>query len=152
MNQQLKPLMGRGNKIADEIRIRIIGKYSSLILLPLLPSPLWRDGFQGTSFDDPSIQTELLPLMFFACGYLFSRFFDRSRKVGVKGLDLLSLREREILSLVSKHKSNKEIATQLGIETSTVKCHINNLYKKLDVMNRNEAFTVARILNDKKIL
>lgn len=53
--------------------------------------------------------------------------------------NLLSEREIEVLELICKGLSNKEIAEKLFISLSTVKTHINNIYKILDVKNRREA-------------
>ena len=39
---------------------------------------------------------------------------------------------------IAEGKSNKEIASELFISLSTVKTHINNLYKKLDVSSRDD--------------
>ena len=51
----------------------------------------------------------------------------------------LSVREQEILQLVKKGKLNKEIACSLFISEDTVKKHLKNIYKKLEVRNRTEA-------------
>jgi len=48
-------------------------------------------------------------------------------------------REQKILELIKEGKSNKEIAGVLFIELSTVKSHINKLYSKMGVSNRQEA-------------
>lgn len=53
--------------------------------------------------------------------------------------ELLSVRELEILKMISDGKTNKEIALLAYIELSTVKTHINNIYGKLSVKNRREA-------------
>jgi DNA-binding CsgD family transcriptional regulator len=53
--------------------------------------------------------------------------------------DMLSAREKEVAAQILAGKSNKEIAESLYIELSTVKTHINNIYKILDVKNRREA-------------
>ena len=55
-------------------------------------------------------------------------------------------RELRILELIVQGKTNKEIATDLFIELSTVKSHINKLYAKLQVKNRREAIAKARAL------
>lgn len=52
---------------------------------------------------------------------------------------LLSAREIEVLELINSGLSNKEIAGKLFISLSTVKTHINNIYKILEVKNRREA-------------
>jgi DNA-binding CsgD family transcriptional regulator len=51
----------------------------------------------------------------------------------------LSQREIEVLELIVEGLSNKEIAEDLFISLSTVKTHINNIYKILEVKNRREA-------------
>lgn len=53
--------------------------------------------------------------------------------------DLLSQREIEVLELINSGMNNKDIANQLFISLSTVKTHINNIYKILDVKSRREA-------------
>ncbi|WP_319533912.1 two-component system response regulator NarL [uncultured Vibrio sp.] len=54
-------------------------------------------------------------------------------------LKTLTNRELEILSLISKGMSNKLIAHELNITDSTVKVHVKNLLKKLNVSSRLEA-------------
>lgn len=51
----------------------------------------------------------------------------------------LTPQELKILELIKSGQSNKEIASDLFIEVSTVKSHINKLYAKLQVSNRKEA-------------
>lgn len=47
--------------------------------------------------------------------------------------------EKRVLALVSLAKTNKEIAVVLGISLSTVKRHLENLLRKLQLKNRVEA-------------
>lgn len=51
----------------------------------------------------------------------------------------LTAREREVLGLLGQGISNKEISKNLFVSVETVKSHIKNIYKKLDVKNRVEA-------------
>ncbi len=55
----------------------------------------------------------------------------------------LSPREMEILRLITQGASNKEIAYQLGISRQTVKNHMSNILRKLDVNDRTEAAVLA---------
>jgi DNA-binding NarL/FixJ family response regulator len=48
-------------------------------------------------------------------------------------------REGEVLGLLARGLSNKQIARELGISEHTVKFHISSLYAKLGVGNRAEA-------------
>jgi len=56
----------------------------------------------------------------------------------------LTPREIEILSLVSKGLTNREIAEVLALSKLTVGCHIRNIYKKLAVKSRTQAVFEAR--------
>ncbi len=51
----------------------------------------------------------------------------------------LTQREREVLELVRRGWSNQEIATHLTLQVGTVKNHVHNILRKLDVRNRREA-------------
>jgi len=53
-------------------------------------------------------------------------------------LNQLSFKERDVLTHILIGESNKEICAQLFIEQSTLKSHINHIYKKLDVKSRKE--------------
>jgi len=55
----------------------------------------------------------------------------------------LSAREQEVLSLLASGRSNKEIATQLGITEATVKCHVSAILLRLNVNDRTEAVVTA---------
>jgi DNA-binding NarL/FixJ family response regulator len=57
--------------------------------------------------------------------------------------DSLSAREREVLALVAKGTSNREIARVLFISEATVKTHLTHLYAKLGVNDRAAAVAVA---------
>lgn len=48
----------------------------------------------------------------------------------------LTLRERQVLELILKARSNREIAAQLGIEERTVRAHLGRLMRKAGVDNR----------------
>lgn len=52
---------------------------------------------------------------------------------------MLTQREREIMTLVSRGFQNKEIADKLSIKIATVNNHIYNIFKKLGCSNRTEA-------------
>ncbi len=74
---------------------------------------------------------------------------ELAAKAGAAGLDMddvfmpLSPREMEVLKLVTKGLSNKEIAYQLGISHQTVKNHMTSVLRKLDVSDRTQAAVYA---------
>ena len=51
----------------------------------------------------------------------------------------LTAREREVLELLARGRSNKEIGTQLHISDETVKSHLKTLFAKLNVRDRTDA-------------
>jgi DNA-binding NarL/FixJ family response regulator len=57
----------------------------------------------------------------------------------------LTKRELEILKLVAEGRSNAAVARMLWVTEQTVKFHLSNIYRKLDVTNRTEASRWAQI-------
>lgn len=55
----------------------------------------------------------------------------------------LSPREREILGFLARGASNKEIARSLDLAESTVKIHVQNILKKLNLLSRVQAAVYA---------
>jgi DNA-binding NarL/FixJ family response regulator len=80
---------------------------------------------QGKAVLAPTVATRLL----------------RQRQVAAG--ETLSARELEVLSLVAKGASNKEIARSLHLSEATVKSHLIHLFGKLGVSDRTAAVTVA---------
>ncbi|CAN0589399.1 unnamed protein product, partial [Ectocarpus sp. 12 AP-2014] len=50
----------------------------------------------------------------------------------------LTERQREVYDLIISGKTNKEIMSELFIEQSTLKSHVNQIYKKLNIKSRRE--------------
>ena len=51
-----------------------------------------------------------------------------------------------LYEVITNGKTNKEIAQELFVELSTVKTHINNIYRQLNVSNRKEAIDYLQSL------
>lgn len=60
-----------------------------------------------------------------------------------RSVDLTS-RELEVVALIERGLSNKEIAGELTIEVATVKNHVHNILEKLQVRRRSEAVATVR--------
>jgi two-component system nitrate/nitrite response regulator NarL len=79
---------------------------------------------------------------------LFQRLAEqrRRREMGSASpaASALTLRERQILSLLEQGMTNKEIARSLGIELATVKNHVHHVLEKLKVSRRGQAAARAR--------
>lgn len=56
----------------------------------------------------------------------------------------LTTREKQVLVLLTKGKSNTEISIELTLSLSTVKFHVSNILSKLEANSRGEAVSIAR--------
>jgi DNA-binding NarL/FixJ family response regulator len=56
---------------------------------------------------------------------------------------LLTCQEKRVLNLLAEALSNKEIAAELGISPCTVKRHLENILRKLNLKNRVDAAIYA---------
>ncbi|WP_405938932.1 response regulator transcription factor [Streptomyces sp. NBC_00726] len=68
-----------------------------------------------------------------------SRLVSAVRAPAAPGNETLSAREREVLALVARGTSNREIAAELFISEATVKTHLTHLFAKLGVKDRAAA-------------
>lgn len=66
-----------------------------------------------------------------------------NRDIEKDKIALLTSRELEVLAQVANGMFNKEIATNLNISERTVKNHISNIFKKIDVSDRTQAAVFA---------
>ncbi|MDD5701860.1 MAG: response regulator transcription factor [Dehalococcoidales bacterium] len=89
-----------------------------------------RSVMQGESLIQPSIASKVL-----------DRFVKISREI--REPSGFSNREIEVMGLMAKGLSNKDIADSLFLSESTVKTHIQNIFHRLKVKDRTEAVMVA---------
>lgn len=68
---------------------------------------------------------------------------EPERETAPPSRDILTGREKEVLHLVVKGQSNREIAGALTISENTVKFHLKNILAKLHARNRTEAVAYA---------
>ncbi len=80
------------------------------------------------------IQASLIPAL---NNRLVNRDIDKDK------IDSLTSRELEVLVKVANGMLNKEIATNLNISERTVKNHVSNIFKKIDVSDRTQAAVFA---------
>ncbi|MGD0472093.1 MAG: response regulator transcription factor [Candidatus Velthaea sp.] len=62
--------------------------------------------------------------------------------------EILSPRQRAVLELLARGRSNRQIASDLNVEEFTVKAHISAILRKLNVKSRLEAVVVSKSILD----
>ena len=73
---------------------------------------------------------------------LFSQ--QPGKTVRPSALDPLTGRERDVLGCIAEGMSNKQVAQQLSISTTTVRSHVSSLLRKLNLENRTQLALFAR--------
>jgi DNA-binding NarL/FixJ family response regulator len=69
------------------------------------------------------------------CAELANNLTDKAELINY----VLTRRQLEILKLIAKGYSNKQVASKLFVSEKTIKAHVHALYKKLNVKNRTQA-------------
>lgn len=67
-----------------------------------------------------------------------------SRPINKNSPAILTKREQQIITFLSMGSSNQQIAEQLFVSENTVKTHLHNIFKKIDVKNRVQALIWAK--------
>lgn len=76
------------------------------------------------------------------CGFLFRQVAHMARSRSVPPLaerPTLTLRQQQLLGLVAKGHTNKEIASRLNLSEYTVKNHLSRIMKQVDAESRSQA-------------
>jgi two-component system nitrate/nitrite response regulator NarP len=118
---------------ARQSPIRVIvytGESSPDVLRRTIKSGAW--GFMSKS-DEPEVLIETISSV--SHGRVSFPFVDMEAATQ-DPLDVLTVRERELLAALADGWSNLQIAARIGISRNTVKYHLKNLYDKLNVNNR----------------
>ena len=92
-------------------------------------------------------QQLIVRLMIESPGECYLLLLEEEKRAGFDSLELLGLtqRESEVLGWVIRGKDNQAIAQQLSIHASTVRKHLESIYRKLNVQSRTEA--IAKTLH-----
>ena len=81
------------------------------------------------------------------CSVLFRSFAEMARELTLQNSTSrpdLTLRQQQLVALVAKGLTNKEIASHLNLSEFTVRNHIHNILKQVDASSRSEAVETIR--------
>jgi DNA-binding NarL/FixJ family response regulator len=81
------------------------------------------------------------------CSVLFRSFAEMAREMTLHNSTSrpdLTLRQQQLVTLVAKGLTNKEIASRLNLSEFTVRNHIHNILKQVDASSRSEAVETIR--------
>jgi LuxR family maltose regulon positive regulatory protein len=142
---QARDIVAAHRIFQDAMRAAATGKMGQLILDggPQIGELL-------ASFQDlPGSKLDLEPTSF--AEDLVVRWRERREPQGILNAEismaeLLSTRERNIINLIARGQSNKEVARDLGISPETVKSHMKHIFEKLEVEKRTQAVARAQSL------
>ncbi|MGA8428298.1 MAG: response regulator transcription factor [Candidatus Sulfotelmatobacter sp.] len=67
-----------------------------------------------------------------------------SGRLSGNDLDIPTFRESQVLELAKERLTNKEMGQMLGVQESTIKFHLSNIYSKLQIGNRLQLFPADR--------
>ena len=90
---------------------------------------------EGGAWLDPAVTARVLAI--------YRSAPPAASAAGQAGLDALTSREREVLALIGRGKTNGEIAAELFVSEGTVKTHINHVFTKLQLRDRAAAVVFA---------
>ncbi len=131
------------NTYYDELLERLKSKYPNSLYAEQYENEIISDRFISSQSKSNTFSWKYIAyglLLLSILGNVFLLFkLKRTKKKQKKGLtNQLTQQEQKILDLILKDKTNKEIATEIFVSLSTVKTHINNLYKKLNIGSREQ--------------
>ncbi|HMB99491.1 MAG TPA: helix-turn-helix transcriptional regulator [Flavobacteriaceae bacterium] len=136
------------NSYYDDLSARLNSHYPNSMYVRQYENELNADKFSVEESNKTSSgKWSTLLLIFFGIslvlnGFLLYRLIKRKGKNKSDLKSTLTKQEQNILQLLLEDKSNKDIAEALFVSVSTVKTHVNNVYKKLNVQTRNEVKTL----------
>lgn len=129
-SNEWKISMQNGLKIAQELQFtHVIAQYG-MAILPMFTDDIWNG--------DKEFYAKVLKAT-----RIQATYYQQYLKETVKVSEKLSGMELAVLRLICQNKSNQEIGEILGIKLPTVKTHVSNIFRKLEVRRRTEAKTEA---------
>ncbi|MFL1013151.1 helix-turn-helix domain-containing protein [Flavisericum labens] len=133
----------KNNDYYEGLLFRLEKRYPNSTYSSQYKSELNSDKYIINSSSESAINWNYLLYILLAVSVSYNLWFwlsNRKHKINsvIKAKEQLTKQEQNILDLLLLEKTNKEIADALFVSISTVKTHINNIYKKLNVQSRKE--------------
>jgi len=140
----------KDNSYYDELLERLQSQYPNSTYTRQYEAELTSDEYiisssNGTIDNGSSPMPWTYILLFLLLGSLITNFWLLYSKRKQKSIsktqakEQLTSQEQKVLDLLLENHSNKDIANALFVSVSTIKTHVNNLYRKLNVTSREEA-------------
>ncbi len=133
----------KSNSYYDDLLNRLTNKYPNSTYTNQYKSELNSDKYMLLNEKSSSFNWTYLLYIILGISVLTNLWFIISRrkeksKSKSRLKEQLTKQEEKILTLLLEDKSNKDISESLFISVSTVKTHVNNLYKKLNAQSRDD--------------
>ena len=121
-----------------DLENRLQNAYENTVFTQLYADEIAVDRNMRTQNSTNAFDWKWLLAALLGLSVLLNLFLFGKSKQPRNRLGKLTAQERKIVDSILNDMTNKEIATALFISHSTVKTHINNLYKKMNVSSRDE--------------
>jgi DNA-binding NarL/FixJ family response regulator len=82
-------------------------------------------------------------------GFVLDAFADKDVPVRDEELDLLTARERDVMRLIARGYTYREVAGELFLSVKTIETHVSSVLRKLQLSNRRE---LARWASDRRLV
>ncbi len=127
------------NLKTENKRLFLVGLTVLIVICVLIFNVVHFSSYYGIAQIDYVNSLLLIPfiVLIFSLGMFIEQ---RKQKERVARIDTYGLtpKEKEVVQLLLARKRNQEIADAMFVELSTIKTHINKIYKKVKVKNREE--------------
>ncbi|CAH8285419.1 regulatory LuxR family protein [Mariniflexile fucanivorans] len=133
----------KSNSYYDNLLLRLTKQYPNSPYTKQYKAELTSDEFiinqnTSSSFNWNYVVYPLLVLSLIGNFWFWLSRKKHQTKTIKEAKEQLTKQEQNILNLLLEEKSNKEIADALFVSLSTVKTHVNNIYKKMNVQSRDD--------------
>jgi len=132
----------KSNSYYTDLRARLEHKYPNTVYTKQYAQELNADSYMVAASQPKTnwiLYISIILGVSIGCNIWFLYKLKADKRKKIKTLtERLSKQEKVVLDEILKDKSNKAIASSLFLSVSTVKTHINNIYKKLNVQSRDD--------------